>query len=44
MSQNGTKNIEELKERKKHFAKWHDVKYVLDDLTDIRQETTVWVY
>jgi hypothetical protein len=37
MSQNGTKNIKDLKERKKDFAKWHDVNYLLDELTEIRK-------
>jgi thiamine monophosphate kinase len=44
MSQNGTKNIKDLKEGKKEFAKWHDVNYVSGELTEIRQETTVWGY
>jgi hypothetical protein len=44
MSHNGTKNIKDLKKRKKEFAKWHDVNYVSDELTEIRQETTVWGY
>jgi primase-polymerase (primpol)-like protein len=38
MSQNGTKNIKDLKKKKKDFAKWHDVNKVLDELTEIKYD------
>jgi hypothetical protein len=41
MSESGAKNIKDLKERKKDFAKWRGVNYVLDELTEITHETTV---
>jgi hypothetical protein len=42
MSQNGAKNMKVIKERNKEVSSGHNANYILDDLAEIRQETTVW--